>query len=537
VINFFSNQTKTITGAAIILGAASFISRLIGIIRDRIFAHMFGAGAELDVYYAAFRIPDLVYNLVIVGAISAGFIPVFTKLLSKNKKEAWLITNGIINLLGIIIIALTLILYYFAPQIISILVPGFTDAQLANTIMLTRIMFLSPLILGLSSIVSGVLQSFKCFLIYALTPILYNFGIIIGAIYLVPHYGLKGLAYGVVIGALLHLVIQLPSFFKYGFKYEFVLPFQNKNLREIIGTMLPRTLGLATTQLNLVAITILASTIGTGSVAIFNLANNIQHFPIGIIGISFAIAAFPTLSELAGQNKIDKLIENLTHTIRQIIFFIIPLTIIFLLLRAQIVRVLLGSGNFTWSDTIITSNTLAFFTLSLAAQSLIPLFIRAFFALKDTWTPFLIGIISSLINIIFGIYLKEKLGISGLALAFSFSMTVQVAFLWFLLRQKIGSFNESNMLYSLNKISVAAIIMAIFIQLIKTPLAYMVDMTKLWGIMTQGMVAGISGLIIYSIICKLLNLEEMNQFQASLKHKFIKLGNVTRGEITEADEI
>src|SRR3989338_3349800 len=140
VINFFSNQTKTITGAAIILGAASFISRLIGIIRDRIFAHMFGAGAELDVYYAAFRIPDLVYNLVIVGAISAGFIPVFTKLLSKNKKEAWLITNSIIN-------ALTLILYYFAPQIISILVPGFTDAQLANTIMLTRIMFLSPLIL------------------------------------------------------------------------------------------------------------------------------------------------------------------------------------------------------------------------------------------------------------------------------------------------------------------------------------------------------------------------------------------------------
>lgn len=535
--NLFSTQTKTITGAAIILGGASFISRLIGIVRDRIFAHMFGAGAELDVYFAAFRIPDLVYNLVIVGALSAGFIPVFTKLVSKNKKDAWLITNGIINILGLTILGLILILYYFAPQIMLVLVPGFTAQQLATTVMLTRIMFLSPLILGLSSIVSGVLQSYKCFLFYALTPILYNFGIIFGAVYLVPHYGLKGLAYGVVIGAVLHLVIQLPTFFKHGFRYEFILPFKNKHIKEILGTMLPRTLGLATTQLNLLVITMLASTIGVGSVAVFNLANNIQHFPIGIIGISFAIAAFPTLSELAGQNKMKQLVENLTNTIRQIIFFIIPLTIIFLLLRAQIVRVLLGSGNFTWADTILTSNTLAFFALSLTAQSLIPLLMRAFFALKDTWTPFLVGFIGSLINIIVGLYLKEQLGISGLALAFSFSMTIQVAFLWFMLRQKIGSLNESKMLQSFNKISVAALVMAIFIQAIKTPLASMVDMTKLWGIMTQGALAGIFGLIIYSIICKLLNLEEMNQFQSSFKRKFIKLANISRGEITEADEV
>lgn len=537
MIKIFSSQSKTITGAAIILGAASFVSRLIGIIRDRIFAHMFGAGPELDVYYAAFRIPDLVYNLVIVGALSAGFIPVFTKLLNKDKKDAWLITNGIINILGLIIIALTFILYFFAPQIMSVLVPGFTSAQLETTIMLTRIMFLSPIILGLSSIVSGVLQSFKCFLIYALTPILYNIGIIFGAIFLVPNYGLKGLAYGVIIGALLHLTIQLPTFFKYGFKYKFVLPFKNIHIKEILGTMLPRTLGLATTQLNLIAITMLASTIGVGSVAVFNLANNIQHFPIGIIGISFAIAAFPTLSALAGDNKINDLIANLTHTIRQIIFFIIPLTIIFLLLRAQIVRVLLGSGKFAWSDTILTANTLAFFALSLLAQSLIPLLIRAFFALKDTWTPFLIGFIGSLINIIVGLYLKEKLGISGLALAFSFSMTIQVALLWFMLRQKIGSLNESQMLQSFNKISIAALAMAIFIQLIKTPLASMVDMTKLWGIMTQGAVAGFAGLVIYAVICKLLNLEEMNQFQSSLKRKFVGFSHISRGEITEADEV
>ncbi len=537
MIKFFSNQTKTITGAAIILGAASFISRLIGIFRDRIFAHIFGAGAQLDVYYAAFRIPDLVYNLVIVGALSAGFIPVFTRLISKDKKEAWLITNGIINILGLIIISLSLVLYYFAPQIMSMLVPGFTQSQLETTTLLTRIMFLSPLILGMSSVVSGVLQSFRCFLIYALTPILYNLGIIFGAVFLVPHFGLRGLAYGVIIGAIMHLTVQLPVFFKHGFRYKLTLPFQNKYIKEIMGTMLPRTLGLATTQLNLVAITFLASTVGTGSVTIFNFANNIQHFPIGIIGISFAIAAFPALSELAGDGKIKKLAESLSHTIGQIIFFIIPITIIFLLLRAQIVRVLLGSGNFTWTDTILTSNTLAFFALSLLAQSMIPLLVRTFFALKDTWTPFLIGFIGSLINIILGLYLKQTLGVSGLALAFSFSMTVQAGFLWFLIRQKTGPLHGSKMLQSVNKISVAAIVMAIFIQLIKTPLSHVVDMTKFWGIFTQGAVAGLIGLAIYAVICKLLNVEEMNQFQSSLKRKFVKFTNIPRGEITEADEV
>jgi putative peptidoglycan lipid II flippase len=532
-----SNQSKTITGAAIILGAASFISRFIGIIRDRVFAHTFGAGTDLDTYYAAFRIPDLVYNLVIVGALSAGFIPIFTKLLNKDKKEAWQVTNGIINILGLFLLIVIGVLFIFTPQIMSLMVPGFSAKELDITVGLTRIMLLSPIILGLSSIVSGVLQSFKSFFVYALTPIVYNIGIIIGAIFFVPVLGLNGLAYGVVLGALLHLGIQIPTFIKHGFRYKPIFFWKNKNIKKIGKLMIPRTLGLATTQINLVVITFFASTVGVGSIAVFNFANNIQHFPVGIIGISFAIAAFPTLSQLVAEDKKNKMIEHLTQTIRQIIFFIIPLSIIFLLLRAQIVRVVLGSGQFSWADTINTADTLAFFTFSLFAQALIPLMVRVFFAIQDTWTPFLIGLSSSLINIIAGLILKDIYGVSGLALAFSIAMIFQLVLLWIVLRAKLGTLKESLMVQSIHKIAVASLVMSISVQFIKTPLSQIVDMTRLWGIFTQGAIAGILGLLVYGAICYMLKLEEMIQFHSSLQRKFIKIKNVQRGEITEADEI
>lgn len=534
---FFSNQSKTITGAAIILGAASFVSRLIGIFRDRIFAHTFGAGPILDSYYAAFRIPDLVYNLIIVGTLSAGFIPIFTELINKDKKEAWRMTNSIINILGLSLVVICSVLFIFTPQIMPYLVPGFSAENLSMTIMLTRIMFLSPILLGVSGIISSVLQSFKSFLIYSITPIVYNIGIIIGALFFVPVMGVKGLAYGVILGALLHLSIQIPDLIRHGFRYQIIFDFKNSYVKKIGKLMIPRALGLATTQLNLVVITVLASTVGAGSIAIFNLANNIQQFPIGIIGVSFAIAAFPTLSQLVAEEKKEQLSELLSQAIRQVLFFMIPLTIIFLLLRAQIVRVILGSGEFNWTDTINTANTLAFFSLSFFAQALAPLLMRAFFALHDTWTPFVIGMTSAIINILLGSYLKNILGVSGLALSFSVSMAIQLALLWLTLRKKIGNLQENKLLLFLNKISFAALVMAIFVQFIKNPIANLVDMTRLWGILTQGAIAGIFGLVLYCTICYMLKLEEIIQLRASLEKRFLRLKNIPNGELTEADEI
>lgn len=517
--NPFTTTTHTIIGAAVILGAASFASRLIGILRDHIFANLFGAGNVMDAYYAAFRVPDFIYNLLIVGALSAGFIPVFTKLLTKDKDEAWRVTNSIVNLLFLALVILCGILFIFTPEITPRIVPGFDAEKIKLTAALTRVMLLSPIILGLSSIAGSVLQSFKNFLVFSLTPIMYNVGIIIGALYFVPALGTIGLAYGVILGALLHLIIQLPALFRLGYKYQNIWQWKNPAVREISFLMIPRMLGLAIGQINLIVITVLASTLSAGSVAVFNLANNLQYFPIGIIGVSFAIAAFPTLSQLSAENKKEEMIASLSHTIRQILFFIIPLTIIFLLLRAQIVRVTLGSGQFDWNDTITTADTLAFFSFSLFAQSLIYLLARGFYALHNTWTPLWIGIVSAVVNVAAGIYLKTQLGVLGLALAFSLSAILQMALLWIALRHKLGTLNETSILNSLYKISVGAIAMALVIQLLKYPLASIVDMNKFWGISTQGAVAGLSGLLIYGLICHLLKLEEVENFVMGVRRR------------------
>ncbi len=531
-----SNKTKSITGAAIILGAASFFSRLIGVVRDRIFAHQFGAGDVLDAYYAAFRIPDLVYNLLIVGALSAGFIPIFMDLLVKNKEEAWKVTNSVLNILAISALFFCGILFIFTPQLMELIVPGFSGKKMDMAILLTRIMFLSPIILGVSSVVSGVLQSFKSFFVYSLTPIMYNIGIIIGAIFLVPVFGVAGLAYGVVIGAIMHLIIQLPTLIDHGFKYRPLFDYKNTFVQKIGKLMIPRTLGMATSQINLLAITVMASTIGAGSIAVFNFANNLQYLPIGIIGISFAVAAFPTLSQFVSQDETSKMVEHLSKTVRQILFFIIPFTVAFILLRAQIVRVVLGSGQFDWTATILTADALALFSISLFAQCLIPLLARGFYAIKDTWTPFLIGLVGALLNILLAIYLKQFMGVLGLALAFSIAMIAQMALLWISLHHRVGSLQESKVIFSLYKISLAGIVMATVIQITKAPIANLVDMERFWGILIQGAVSGTIGFLVYGAICYFLKLEEMLIFKNSLKRRWLKLSNV-RGEVGDPDKI
>lgn len=536
----FNNATTSITRAALILGAASFLSRVIGLLRDRIFAHMFGADMVLDAYYAAFRIPDMVYNLLIVGALSAGFIPVFIKTREKNKARAWRITNSVTTILGTSLVFICAILIFLTPQLMHIIVPGFSGEQFELTVMLTRIMFLSPMLLGISSIASGVLQSLKCFFIYSLTPIFYNAGIIIGAIIFVPMFGPIGLAYGVVLGALLHLLIQLPSLWHYGFRPAWIWDTQMAEVREIGRLMIPRTLGLAANQINLVVITMIASTFAVGSLTVFNFANNLQYFPIGIIGYSFAIAAFPTLAALHAKGKTDKLKEHILTTVRQILFLMVPITVLFLLLRAQIVRVVYGTGAFDWTDTVLTGDMLAFFALSLFAQAIIPLLVRAFFALHDTWTPFIIAVVSALLNIIFSLTIPslftEETQILGLAAAFSLAQVVQLAILWITLHIRIGSLDEHTLLPFITKLTFSMIPMGLLVQVLKAPLAAVVDMERLWGILTQGFVAGIAGLLLYTLFMIVLRVEEVAILMNAMKRR-LGMKTVLPAEIREGDEL
>ncbi|MFA7314612.1 MAG: murein biosynthesis integral membrane protein MurJ [Candidatus Magasanikbacteria bacterium] len=522
-------KSYTITGAAIVIGTASFVSKIIALARDRIFAHHFGAGDIMDSYYAAFKIPDLVFNLLIVGALSAGFIPIFVELINKDKKEAWKVTNAMINILGFLLIISCTLLIIFTPQVLKLLVPGFSGEKLKLAITLSRIMFISPILLGISSIVSGVLQSFKAFLIYSLSPIMYNIGIIIGALFLVPIFGTIGLAIGVVIGALFHLLIQIPYFIQYGFKYQPTFDWKNIYVRKIAKLMIPRTLSMATKQINFLAITIIASTLASGSLSIFNFADNIQSVPTSIIGISFAIAIFPALSQMASNNDNKKIIQQISETTKQILFLIIPITIIMFLLRAQIVRLILGTGQFDWDATTLTFTALGIFSFSLFAQSLTPILSRSFYALQDTLTPLIISVISDITSIIIAIYLSHFYGIIGLFVAYSFSQVFQFGFLWLLLRNKLGTLQESKIFISIMKIFIAAVIMALSIQFMKYTISLFVNMNKFWGILLQMGISSIIGLLIYAIICHQLKLKEMQLFQESFKKKWLKLRNVDTG--------
>jgi putative peptidoglycan lipid II flippase len=383
ITKMLTNESKTVTGAAIIIGLATLGSRIIGIVRDRLFAHYFGAGPMMDAYYASFKIPDLIYNLLIVGALTAGFIPTFTKLLDKDpsRKSAWRLANNVLTIIAVALAIISGLGALFAPHLTTLLFPGFPNATTELAVLFTRIMFISPLLLGISMVLGGILQSLRQFFIYSLAPIFYNLGIIIGAVALVPLLGPTGLAWGVVLGALLHMLVQCYGTYSNGWRWRFTFDLSDASTRTIGALMLPRTFGLAAHHINNIIITSFASFLSIGSVSVYNFANNLQAVPTGLVAIPFALAVFPLLSEMDLPKDNQAFLEKIISTARYILFLIVPIIIILLLLRAQIVRLILGSGAFDWTATIATANTLAFFAIGLIGQALIPLLARAFYAM------------------------------------------------------------------------------------------------------------------------------------------------------------
>lgn len=510
--------------------SASLASRLLGVIRDRVLASQFGVSDALDVYYAAFRIPDMVFNLIVLGALSAGFIPLFSDLIDENKDRAWKFANNVLSILAVSLIVVCLILAFVAPWLMKLITPGFDAQKIDQVVVLTRIMFLSPVLLGISSFFGGILQSFKRFFVYSLAPILYNIGIIFGALVFTQFWGLYGLAYGVIFGAFLHLLIQIPTAMYLGFRFEPVWKPFDKDFKQLVKIMVPRTLSLGIVQVNFIVITLLATLLASGSLTIFNFAFNIQSFPLGIFGISFAIAAFPTLCEYAKKDK-EQFKVSFSNTARQIMFFVIPITALFIILRAQIVRVILGGGLFDWPSTIATADALALFSFSLVAQALIPLFTRGFFAFKDSMTPFVIAVISMLLNIGLAVYLTQPvivlgyvfdLGVSGLALAYTVSSFIQIMLLWILLKVKVGSLHEGEIFVSFVKILFATLIMGVVTQFMKYGVEPFFGTRTFIGIFMQGLISGLVGIGIFVLVGILIGMEELATFIASLKKRLFK---------------
>lgn len=508
-----SRPITSITAAAALVASFSVVSRFLGVIRDHILAGSFGADLSMDMYYAAFRVPDFIYNLVVLGALSAGFIPIFSEMIKKaevhleTKEKLIKLASNIFNALLLMVIFLSILGILFADTLTAWVAPGFSLEAKMQTAALTRIMFLSPIFLGMSGILGGILQSYKRFFVYSLSPIFYNLGIIFGALVLVRYYGLPGLAWGVVIGAFLHFAVQLPTVWKLGFRYRFYLDWKDKGLRQIARMMGPRTLSLAVSQINLVAMTAFASTLDSGSLSIFNWANNLQSFPLGVFGISFAVAAFPFLSENA--YNMEELKSRFSSTIRQILFFIIPASVLIITLRAQIIRVILGSGAFNWTDTVLTMDTLGFFALSLFAQATIPLLVRMFYARRDSWTPFYLGLVSVVVNIGFAYYLRQYFGVAGLALAFSIASIFNFVCLWLWLYVKVGSLDIDKIFNSVLKFLAAAVGTGLVVQGLKFVIWPFINMQTFAGVFIQMTVAGTGGLITYILLCYLFKSEEL----------------------------
>jgi len=477
MLNYFINhKAKTINKAAVILTISAIVSRVLGVVRDWLLARSFGAGEELDIYFTAFKIPDFIYNILILGGILVAFLPLFSEYFSKNKDEAWEFVSNCLNIFIVLSGVLAIFLFFLTPFLIQLIAPGFDVVQVEKTITLTRIMLLSPVLFGLSSIFSGVLQYFNRFLIYSFCPIFYNLGIIFGILFFVPKTGILGVVLGVVLGAFLHFIIQLPSVLSCGFRYKNIINFKDSRIKRIFYLMVPRMFGVSVQQINLIVTNAIASTLVSGSISIFNFSNNIQYFPIGIIGIPFAIASFPALSKDWAEDKRKSFIDNFSATFNKIVYFISPVIIFIFVLREQIIRILLRDGLFSDLSAQLTSASLALFCFGVLASSLIPLLFRAFFSLRDTKTPTLIAVFSMLTNIglsflftyqesslhvffrdVFSFHESSSLLVLGLPLAFSLSAIIQFLLMLFFLKLQLKELNLKTIKDNFFKVLVASL--------------------------------------------------------------------------------
>lgn len=506
--NIWQKLITTVSGGAVLIAFFSIIAKFIGLLRDRLLATTFGADRILDIYYVSFRLPDLIFNTLVLGALSAAFIPVFVRLWEKDTNKAYELVNIILTKLIVILVGLAVLAIIFAPLIVQVIAPGFDDDSQALTVVLTRIMLVSIIFFGFSNVMSGVLNSLKDFVPYAIAPIFYNVGIVVGILFLYPAMGIKGLAYGVVLGSFMHLLIQLPAVRKTGWRYQFVIKATDE-VKRIIRLMIPRTFGLAANQINQLVITSIASTLSVGSIAIFNLANNLQSFPISIFGLSLAIAAFPVMSKAWATNNFQDFRGSFSITFRKILFFIIPISVFILILRAQIVRIILGAGVFDWEDTYYTAQVLGAFSLSLFAQATIPLLARSFYSFENTKIPVIIGMISVVINVVLAFWLSQSLGIIGLALAFSIANIVNMLLLLFVLRERVGDLDDKNVIKSVFKMSINALISGGVVYALLNIIAPVVDMYSFLGIFIQASLAFVGGLVVYCLLSFVLNMAEI----------------------------
>lgn len=538
IFDLLNKEIRGLHEAAYLLAFFSLLSQILALVRDRLFAHMFGAGHVLDTYYAAFKIPDLIFACIASIVSISVLVPFLVERFGKSYEEERRFINSIFSVFSAIMLSVSLIVCIFTPSIIKYLYP--TLGSYTELILLTRILLLQPVILGISNFLGSITQAHQRFVSYAMSPVVYNLGIIIGIIAFYPLFGLVGVVYGVLLGALLHMSLQLPFVFERKLVPRITFSIDWVSIKKVLLLSLPRTFTLAFSSIALVILTSMASKMVAGSIAVFNLSWNIQSVPLAIIGVSYSLAAFPTLSRYFANGHIEDFIANIVTSLRHIIFWSLPVTVLFIILRAQIVRTILGSGNFNWNDTRLTAACLALFVISVVAQSIMLLFVRGYYAAGKTKKPLIINLIGAVLIVVisyvslyffsisplFTDFMESLLRIEGLTgtavislvLGYSLASVVNAGLLWILFEKDFPGLSCVVKKVSFQSFG-ASIIMGYVTYYMLDLFDNVFDLNTLPGVFLQGLLAGIIGIIVWVIVLKLLNSKELSDVWETLHKK------------------
>ncbi len=522
MVNHLFKKTNSVLSAAAVLMTAVLISRLLGLLRDRFLAAYFfdhGSAGQLDVYFAAFRLPDMVFQLLVVGALSAAFIPVFTRYLLKDKTEAWHVASTVISLGMIGFLVLAGAIFFLAEPLSRLIAPSFSAAELQLMTLITRWLLLAQLSFLVSNFFTGILQSQQHFIIPALSPIVYNLGIILGIWLLSSSLGIFGPVAGVILGALLHLLVQLPLLKATGFRFSWSFDWRHPGVRRIGRLMLPRTLALAVSQIELTVAVFIATGLPAGSLAIFYFAQHLNSLPVGLFGATIGQAALPALAQDA-QISLDKFKQLLTESLNQVLYLSLPAGVILLVLRLPAVRLAFGARTFPWEATLLTGQAVALFAISVFAQSAIQILVRGFYALGNTKTPFVFGTLAVFANVILSFFLvyRVNLGVLGLVLAISLSSFIHFGLLFWGLSRRVNGFGYKEFWLPLLKMATATLVTGLSLYLPFRLLdRYIFNTTRTLELVGLSLVTGTIGLLVYVGLSYLLRIKEVDHFAALFK--------------------
>lgn len=432
----FTNPQSSIISAAMIIMLMIVISRLLGLVRQRALAHFFTAD-ELSLFFAAFRLPDLIFEILVLGTFSSAFIPVFTKTVNKDEKSAWELASNIVNIGLLIFVILALVVVLFAKPIYSVLTPGFSEMERVKVVGLMKYLFAAQAFFVISYVLTGVLEGLRRFLVPALAPLFYNIGIILGIILFSSKMNLMAPVLGVLAGSFMHFLIQLPLAAKLGFRFRFGIRVST-NIKRIGKLALPRIIEISFLQISKMVELFLASMISTASYTYYTFGNSLQLLPLGLFGTSIAKAALPTLAAQSDSKK--EFGKTLWQSLYQMVFLISPIATMLIVLRVPIVRLVYGTDIFTWEATVQTSLVLSAFAFGVAFQAIVALLSRAFYALHDTRTPVKVSISAIIFVVIMDFIMVKGFNtkVWGLAMAFSLASFLQATVLFFLINKRIN---------------------------------------------------------------------------------------------------